>query len=162
MRACTVCGGTGKNSWNNKSCFACKGKGYFPEPNYMQILEGICTSRGSKKAFRRSKPPVDESTVHGARIYFVWRLTRFHGGADVTMPMLAELAIEGDPYHDELDAFAGKIAEIVFGTQFAATARWGTLLGLGHVSGELPASAYEGGPVLLDGNKPIQELIELL
>lgn len=160
MKECTCCNGTGQNAWNGKECYACHGRGRFPAPNYAQILEDICTARGQ---FRRSKPPLETNTIRGARAYYVWRLARFHGGVDVTMPILAETIITGDPYADDLDRFAGKVAEIVFGTQLAAAMRWGSILGYVErsISG-LPASAYAGGPVLLSDGKPITELAELL
>lgn len=161
MKNCTRCNGTGKSKYSGNTCFSCEGEGQFPEPNYKQILKALLVTRKGKQTFRASKPKGIE-TIEQKRAYYVWRLTRFHGGADVTMPVMAETYISGDPYAKELDKFAGMIAQRVFGTQMAAAYRWGAVFGMvKNVPAGLPGSAYPGGMVA-DENKPLEELAELL
>lgn len=179
MQPCQRCHGIGSlvhsafGSYPAKraECPYCHGYGEYPDIDIPRVLADITlpAKAGSKRPIRKSSPPGDRRTVNGSRAYFVWRLARFHGGIDVTMPIMAEVAIEGDPYHKELDELAGRVAERVFGTQRAAAARWSGLLGIGNpaelrwgtAAGNLPATAYEGGPVLLD-EKPDDELAELM
>ena len=113
--------------------------------------------------FRKSKPPVDQLTALGKRIYYVWRLARFHGGADVCLPMGATMDSHADPFIKELDTIADKVAKMVFGSDMAAAYRWGGLLGRVQESDKpagLPQAAYQGG-IVHDGNKPIEEMLEL-
>jgi len=164
MRQCTTCKGTGKASYSRRTpCPHCEGKGYFPPPNYLQIVMDVTKEVKGGRQFRKSPPPVDRTTVRGARAYYVWRLTRFHGGADVTLPVLAELICHGDPYKDELDNLAAALAKKVFGTDMAAAYRWLGALGynLPNVP-DLPPTAYRNGPVLMENDKPLEEIIELL
>jgi len=161
MQNCTRCNGTGKNSYNGKACYACNGTGQFSEPDYKQILKSLLITRKSKQTFRASAPK-GRDTVEEKRSYYVWRLTRFHGGADVTMPVMAESYISGDPFAKDLDKFAGMIAQRVYGTQMAAAYRWGSIFGaVKNIPGGLPGSAYPGGYVA-DKNKPLEELAELI
>ena len=144
-RPCSQCHGTGIMSYGSylgdRPCNWCHGRKVFASPDYRQIIKDVCTSRGNK-GFRESPPSLDRETERGARAYFVWRMARFHGGADVTMPIMAELAIKGDPWEKELDAFAGLVAERVFGTQMAAASRWsGLLYNQVDIPG-LPPTAY--------------------
>lgn len=159
MKPCTSCEGSGKSRHSSGPCPCCEGKGYFPPPNLAEILSDVST----KGKFRKSPPPLDRATIRGARAYYVWRMARFHGGADVTMPVVAMTYIHGDPYREALDKIAEAVARRVFGTDMAAAYRWGQAMGydLPHVDG-LPATAYTNGPVLLDGDKPEEELPELL
>ena len=158
---CTRCNGTGKNKYDGRTCYACDGKGQFPAPDYKQILKALLVNRKGKQTFRASAPKGRE-TAEQKRIYYVWRLTRFHGGADVTMPVMAETCISGDPYAKELDKFAGMVAQRVYGTQMAAAYRWGSIFGaVKSVPAGLPGSAYPGG-MATDENKPLEELAEIL
>lgn len=153
MMQCERCGGTGQGTLYER-CPACRGRGRFEPPDYAAILRAI---RGRKGL--RSRPPA------GAREYYVWRLARFYGGQDVTMPVLAFVRILGDPYQADLDALARSVAKRVFGTDLAAAARWAPLLGLGSLPEEtldrLPPTARMGGPVVI-GDKPVEELMEIL
>lgn len=160
MKTCTCCNGTGLST-TGRACYACNGEKQFPEPNYKEIIKDITVNRKGKRTFRASAPKRRETTRE-KRAYYVWRLTRFHGGADVTMPIMAETLISGDPYVKELDKFAGMVAERVYGTQMAAAYRWGAIFGhIKSVPAGLPGSAYPGGMVT-DENKPLEELAELL
>ena len=149
-RPCTKCKGTGKGSSMYPKCVFCKGIGTFEEPNIEEILKAIKGRKGL-----RSARPKDN------RAYYVWRLARFHGGADVTMPITAMFDNEGDPYLKKLDELADAIAKRVFGTDMAAAHRWGR--SLGYVQEDvpgLPDSAYPGGRVA-DEDKPAEEAEEL-
>ena len=163
-RKCTICQGAGYNEYEGvrHSCISCKGKGTFPPFSVEKVLNRVLTTR-KNKTFRASfDTKYVFSDLDEARAYFVWRLTRFHGGADVTMPVTAGMAVTGDPYKQELDYVASILAKRAFGTHIAGAARWaGVLLGV-EIPKELglPASAYSGGPVA-DGNKPDIELAEL-
>lgn len=163
MRTCNKCEGKGYRVRGNRreKCYACYGLGYFPEPDYKQILEDITVARKGRRTLRKSPPALDRDTLRGARAYYVWRLARFHGGADVTMPVVAEIVAGDDAYAKELDAFAGKVAERVFGTQMAAAFRWGAILWGVEPPAGLPATAYRFGPAVLD-DKPLEELAELM
>jgi hypothetical protein len=166
-RACKTCNGEGRNfskgfttaegkvyedTW--RKCFSCDGVGHFNPPNALEIWKEIKGKKGL-----RSSLDIRKRTSRG---YYVWRMARFHGGADVTMPMGASSGVYGDPFKGELDAIADVVAKHCFGTDLAAAHRWGRVLG--HLDRDmpgLPASAYGGGPVH-DGNKPIEEALELL
>ncbi len=77
--------------------------------------------------------------------------------------MTADMVTGGDPFKPLLDRLSDVVAQRVFGTHMAAANRWGGLLGFG--SGDvpgLPSSAYEGGPVVTEGQKPAFEAAELV
>ena len=139
----------------------------FPGIDVKAILAMICTSKGKVKKFRSSWPSKlnvwrSGKDVTTCRAYFVWRLARFHGGADVTMPMTAYDATSNDPFKDDLDLLASHVAARVFGTHKAGTVRWGRALGmLPDTADDLPESAHEGGPVVTEGVKPWFERAEL-
>lgn len=140
-----------------RSCPYCDGIGTFKGVDIKALLELI---RGRKPGTIRSRRP------DNARAYYVWRLARFHGGADVTMPMQATFEVSGDPYVPLLDAIAERVAQAVYGTDAAGAVRWAHAMGH-EVSDQymkgnvLPASAYPGGPVVTDNNKPYSEALEL-
>jgi len=174
---CETCNGTGKNRYGwGRTCYDCYGGGYFPavEEQLPRILSLITVSRGRDKGkLRRSRPkppdckpdPIDsEENIARARAYYVWRLARFHGGADVCMPVVAEMESVNDPDKAKLDAIAEAVARRAFGTDMAAAFRWGTALGLCRpqdVPDGLPAGAYPGGPAF-GADKPLEELLEAI
>ena len=123
-----------------------------PQPDYRAIVAAI-RGRGGGLRSKRPDDPV---------CYYVWRMARFHGGADVTMPVSAVMEIAKHPWIRELDALADRVARRVYGTDLAAAHRWGRALG--HIDRDmpgLPASAYPCGPVA-DEHKPIEEAAELI
>lgn len=159
---CTRCGGSGTHTTKAFSyegrhypertspCVWCDGRGRFMRPDLNTILEAIKGRKGL-----RSKRPA------ARRDYYVWRMARFHGGADVTMPVCASMDVNGDPFVPLLDVIADAVAKHVFGTDLAAAHRWGRALG--HLDQDLPglpASAYACGPVA-DSDKPEEEQAEL-
>ena len=140
-----------------RSCPHCDGIGTFKQVDIKALLELI---KGRKPGTLRSRRP------DNSRAYYVWRMARFHGGADVTMPMTASLMVSGDPYVPLLDAVAEKVAQTVYGTDRAGAVRWAHAMGHevsdAYLRGEiLPDSAYPGGPVVTDKHKPYSEMLEL-
>ena len=134
MRNCTRCQGTGKYSILNepaKACLYCQ-EGYFPEINETEIMSLIMASRGKNKGKLRSSmtSPFRQDGVIKNRAYYVWRMARFHAGIDVTMPMMASLCINGDPYRKELDDLSDKVAADSFGNNIAGAMIWGKALGM--------------------------------
>lgn len=173
---CTRCNGAGviHNQWakdhghegpEGRKCNSCEGTGMFAGLDISKIMELITAGKGEKKRFRASWPskfnPWRTKDVTVRRAYYVWRLARFHGGADVTMPMTASMVVTGDPCIKALDLMSDAVARKVFKTDMAAAARWGRLFGRPVNIEGLPASAYEGGPVVPEGGKPDFELAEL-
>lgn len=158
-RQCGWCKGVGSTESLRgmaHKCLTCCGVGSIARPDFKAIVDSLFTTRGPSRGFRKSFPFKAHNPFEGgsaAMTYKVWRLARFHGGADVTMPTTCELFTERNPWNDELDAFARIIAKLVFGTDMAATLRWGRMLSSSFdlkVSGRMPVTAFEGGPAVLD------------
>jgi hypothetical protein len=154
---CPKCNGTGKYLQKGftalsgtvyqdteHTCYTCDGTGRFNRPDLNAILAAITNTR--THGLRASKPKGNDR-----RAYYVWRLARFHGGADVRMPMCAVFDSGSDPYLPLLDALADIVARKAFGTDLAAAFRWGNALGTLDVPAPdgLPATAYAGGPEVL-------------
>lgn len=140
-----------------RQCPHCDGVGSFDAVDVPALLKLI---KGRKPGTLRSRRPDD------SRAFFVWRMARFHGGADTTMPMTASLMVSGDPYVPLLDAIAEQVARAVYGTDRAGAIRWAHAMGHevsdAYMRGDvLPASAYPGGPVVTDTHKPYSEALEL-
>jgi len=136
-----------------KPCIWCDGVGHFTKPDLVELVAAV---KGRKPGTLRSKRPDD------ARAYFIWRMARFHTGADVTLPMTAQMDIAPDPYRELLDFWAEKVAERLSGHKSAGRARWrSAMYGEAPQERYLPESAFPGGPVA-DANKPDEELLELL
>ena len=150
---CGKCEGSGRSPHTDRSCSYCSGRGQFHAPDVPFLLQLI----KGRKGLRSKRPEGCD------RAYFIWRMARFAGGVDVTMPMMAQLAVAGDPYVPLLDLVADKVAERVYGTSRAGATRWANALGMELAPEEgLPASAHPGGPVVTDNNKPASELLELV
>ena len=112
-------------------CYACKGEGTFPELDLLAIAAHFIASRGkNKNKLRAAFPSPSRGDVNLTRAYYVWRLARFHGGADMTMPMTADMLISGDPFKKELASMAEVVAKATFGTDKAAAFRWGRAFGM--------------------------------
>jgi hypothetical protein len=141
-RSCTVCDGSGRSPYFSHECSACEGRKTFDPPDFARILDDIIHNGH----LRRTRPRPEK----GPRAYYVWRMARFHGGADVHMPMMAACMIHGDPFDTELNQLAEVVAGRAFGTDMAAAYRWCSALGHNvDVPDGLPATAYSGGPVCL-------------
>jgi len=124
MKDCLKCNGTGNRSnWQGITiyCLYCNGRGHFEQLNVEEILLDI---KGRSPGTLRSSKPTT-----GARSYYVWRVARFHGGIDLTLPILAMIDIEGDPFKPDLDQLAEGVAKAVFGSDMEAAKRWGKALG---------------------------------
>ena len=173
-RPCTRCKGEGRthSQWavNNgyetaegRKCLSCDGQGTFPGLDVKALVNACFTTKGAKKFRKSFVSPWGKKGggVASARAYYIWRLARFHGGADVCMPVTADMVTGGDPFKNELNLIAEHVAKLVYGTDMAGASRWGVLLGfVKEAPAGLPASAYEGGPVA-DENKPAFEAMEL-
>ena len=155
QRLCTRCKGTGELppiphiDRAPTRCYSCEGRGTFDAPDVADIMAAIVSTRGPNKGrLRKARPSYD----NGARPYYVWRMARFHGGADVTLPVMAGLDVTGDPYVEILDLLADEVAKRAFGTDRAAAHRWGPLIGAGALPDEpgLPPTAYPCGPERMD------------
>jgi hypothetical protein len=156
---------TGKGYFGPGPCEYCGTTGKIAKPDFNTIFLTVTKGKkgDDKRSFRNSKPKFENEFKNPAegRAYYVWRMVRFHGGADVTMPVVASMCVNYDPYERELDAFAGKIAKAAFGTEMAATYRWANALGYDlPVPASEPATAHSCGPVA-DCNKPPVEQAEL-
>ena len=159
---CKTCNGSGEvEHWRHdgtmKPCSDCDGRGYFVAPDFKAILKAIqgrkrimspCEGGGVIKALRTKRP--DDS-----RAYFVWRLTRFHSGADVCMPMTAAFEISGDPYIKELNEFAASYAAALTGKGSIGSQRWNYSYG-----GIEPTDPEVLNMPTYDDSKPYSELPE--
>lgn len=147
MTACTVCKGEKVTKWSGfttaegkvypateRECSSCRGKGEFPAFEQAPILERILATKGKNKGKIRASmtaPFGDKGDGFlESRAYYVWRMARFHGGKDMTMPMSADLIVRGDPSKNELDILSDKVAKEQFGSDLHAAARWGRAFGL--------------------------------
>ena len=134
-------------------CIWCDGVGHFTKPDIPALVQAV---KGRKPGKLRSKRPDD------TRAYFIWRMARFHTGADVCLPMAAQMDIAADPYKDLLEVAAEMLAEHLTGHRSAGRARWqSAMYGTAPQEPYMPAAAYPGGPVA-DEHKPMEELFELL
>lgn len=159
-RPCTRCAGAGvtHSQWakdngyegpEGRPCRPCKGTGSFAGLDPKAIVAALFGRNGFRKSFPAKLDHY--GTVEGGRAYYVWRLARFHGGADVRMPCTADMVTGGDPFKKELDLLAYHVARKVFGTDRAAAYRWGTAMGydMGPAPKGLPPTALPGGPEFL-------------
>ena len=149
---CTRCGGIGQvDHWRNDGtkvqCTCCDGRGTFEAPDLEQLCAAI---KGRKPRTVRSKRPDDP------RAWFLWRMVRFHTGKDVTLPMTATIAIEGDPFKPALDAAAKVIAMHFTGKESVGSARWRHA-----IHGESPADLAILNMPVVHGDKPFEESLEL-
>ena len=132
MRNCTSCNGAGVTvreafSYEGRSypekrspCISCEGRGAFVAPCEATIEQAI---KGRARDCAQSRPK-------DRRAYYVWRMARFHGGVDMTMPIMASVEVHGDPYRAELDALADAMARKYLGSDLRAARRWGHALGV--------------------------------
>lgn len=133
-----------------RTCYSCDGKGWFHAPDIFALVQSV---KGRKPGRLRSKRPDD------ARGYYVWRLARFHGGADVCLPMGAEMEVSGDPYKAILDQLAKIVAKSVYGSGDVGSARWQQAMYGNHDYDDLPQ--HIDGPVY-DADKPVEEFLETI
>lgn len=113
----------------DKQCRCCNGLCKFPLVDVSAIRGTVMTKRGEGRLRKSMTSPVSHDSAE-RRAYYVWRLARFHGGVDVTMPVVAMMIIEGDPFIKELDALASEVAKEAFGSDLQGAARWGRVMGL--------------------------------
>lgn len=138
MRNCTRCDGKCVipdllNTGGTRQCYSCNGQGTFPELQEQEIRSRILASQGKNKGKIRASMTSTWGNMRGseeARAYYVWRLARFHGGKDMTMPVMADLMLRGDPFKHELDKLSEVVAKEQFGTDLAGAVRWGRAFGV--------------------------------
>lgn len=133
MRNCKRCEGKCSNESIGKvdTCRYCNGTGVFAEVLSNEIEYLIISTKGKNKGKLKSSmvsPSRSDGLVNN-RAYYVWRMARFHGGIDTTMPVMAGLCIRHDPYIGELDILADKLAVDSFGSNMAAAHRWSRAFG---------------------------------
>lgn len=131
---CTRCEGKGVYDLlgQERDCPSCQGTGMFPQVNESIILSNIIAKSGKNKGKLKSSmtSPFRSDGVDINRAYYVWRMARFHGGVDMTMPITAGFAVKGDPYVKELDTLADKLAKESFGSDMRGAMRWGKAFGM--------------------------------
>jgi hypothetical protein len=110
-------------------CYGCNGSGTFPEVDVAALRDAIMASKGKNKGKLRASMVSPREGIEAKRAYYVWRLARFHGGADVTMPVMAGMLVRHDPYQPLLDSLSEVVAKQAFGTDLAAARVWGRALG---------------------------------
>lgn len=115
-----------------KECVPCNGTGIFEEIDKTDILLNIIASRGKNKGKLKVAmvSPYHKDGIKAARAYYVWRLARFHGGVDMSQPIMADMAVYGDPYRKDLDVIADEIAKKYLGSNMRAALKWGRALGM--------------------------------
>lgn len=145
MKPCICCSGVGTTilegftSTEGKvyptrtiTCTSCNGEKNFPEVEESFIRALLIAGKGKNKGKIRAAmtSPSKNDGVMAARAYYVWRLARFHGGVDVTLPVTAEFVVRGDPYRNELEKLACKYASEFFGSEMKGAARWAKAFGI--------------------------------
>jgi hypothetical protein len=137
MRDCERCDGKGQRELFYKpgvieECNACEGTGVFAEVDESAILELILAKQGKNKGKLRASmtSPLKKDGILKNRAYYVWRMARFHGGVDMTMPVMAGYCVSGDPYTSELDDLSDKVARESLGSDLRGAMRWGRALGM--------------------------------
>lgn len=123
-RPCAKCEGAGslEIAGERYGC-GCHGR-MFQAPDVDAIVAAIVSTRGPSKGKLRTSAP-DKSN---ARAYYVWRMARFHGGKDVTLPFTAGIINRCDPFMAELDAIVDAVAQRAFGSADKAAEAWGRAL----------------------------------
>ena len=164
-RTCPRCKGTGTRAhWDKKitellPCNNCNGSILFHAPNFGDLAKLVLSDRTGPITLKSSTPKRDGTNLMN-RAAYVWRIARFNGGLDVTMPVMAPIMLGDDPYIKELDSLADGCAKLACGTNMAGAIRWAPLLG--SASSEAvdkyiekhpqPASALPCGPVVMQGH----------
>jgi hypothetical protein len=83
-------------------------------------------------------------------------MTRFHNGQDVTLPMTATMAVDGDPFKPTLEIAAQMIAQHFTGKQSIGSARWRHA-----IHSEMPADPAVLDMPTFDSDKPMIERMEV-
>jgi hypothetical protein len=135
IRNCPRCKGAGEVEDHFKGgmreCLNCKGARTYTGFDVTALVSAICATKGKNKGkIRASMTSTFSGDQNARRAYYVWRLARFHGGADVTQPMMADLALGSDPFKPELDQLADIVAKEQFGSNMRAALVWGRALGM--------------------------------
>ncbi|MDE2621156.1 MAG: hypothetical protein KGL54_13415 [Sphingomonadales bacterium] len=128
--ACTGCAGTGRTATilgTPAVCLDCYGAGRFAPVDLGDLRRRLTGRNG----FRRSLSSGSAQDIASCRAYYVWRLVRFHGNIDPTMPFVAGLIARNDPFMADLDAAVTVLGREFLGARANDGAiRWGRALGL--------------------------------
>ena len=92
---------------------------WYHEVDEAKIRNYLKGRKGPLKSALGSFPPKGSSPEYAMfhrRAYYVWRMARFHGGADMTMPVMAGMNASGEPCKETLDKLADTMAREAFGT----------------------------------------------
>jgi len=87
-----------------------------------ELLRRILTFRKGKVNLRTQRPKGQDQ--ESLRAYFVWRMARFHGGEDLSMPIQALQVIGDDEALPDLKEMADKLAKRFFGSDMRAVNRF--------------------------------------
>lgn len=129
---CPHCKGSGEvqflEEWR-RECETCDGFGKV-HIDTCQILNAITTRKGT---LYRSLPK-EARLTYGAE--YVWRMARFHGGADTTMPVMCFYSIgchgilkeDAQAVLKVLDKIVDAVAKVYLGTDTAAVEAWSGLI----------------------------------
>jgi hypothetical protein len=150
IRPCGYCGDTGQ-----------------VEVDVVAILDAVAPVKNGVRALRRSRPcapgfdrKITRNAVYGAA--YVWRMIRFHCGADMHMPMMAGdyagtgwlTNAEDKALLDHLEAIVDSIGNRLFGQMrmSRAAAAWGSALGFeGATQVRAAVEATAGMPLSSNG-----------
>jgi len=95
-----------------------------------EILADILERITVKRKIRKTRPK-DDGTQAGNRAYYVWKMARFHGGADgpnLHGPMYASVTLGNDEHREWLDNLADAIAQQAYGSNMRAAQAWKDVL----------------------------------
>lgn len=141
-RTCPRCNGAGKlpaDAYSPERCYNCDGRGYFlaVEANVIRPLvinpkTGKTYSTSLHSAAGRKRAEGLSPTTR-RRAQYVWRMARFHSGADgngfnLGGAVMADMSLRRDPYKPELDKLADQVAAECHGSHMRAAVRWNQAL----------------------------------
>ena len=138
MRAtltCPACKGTGTSRLRqDRPCCTCRGEKKV-HIDTDAILAAIRSTQGPNRGRIRVARTDKMDAVFGAT--YVWRMARFHGGVDTSMPVMCAYTIGcgglTDQYVEAVEKPLGELAQQVardeYGTDIGAANVWGSILG---------------------------------
>lgn len=128
LRPCSSCDGTGKIRTivrpdpNDDSCPFCDGLGQLPRPDLSTLITHLAGRDGMRVS--RPTPDPDLKPYQNTRIYYLWRMIRFHAGLDTRMPAKAAFLSYAEPWLPELDEAVDQLAVLFYGTNMGGAMAW--------------------------------------